>query len=1072
MKALMCVLLFFTTLLTVSGQTGKAPLQGRILSAGTQHPVEGARIDDINGLHITVTDNKGYFNIAAREYPVSLKISSMGHRDTVVVFDPTQQPFTVYLQEIINQLQEVNIQTGYQTLKPNEVTGAVEVVSKETLNQQTGTNILQRLNNVTAGIRFDNQPIVSPDRQKLNVSVRGLSTINGNLDPLVVLDGFIYEGDINNIDPNSIESVTILKDAAASSIWGARAGNGVIVITSKKGAFSVDSPTSVSFNSTMIWRNKPDLHQIYQLDNADFIKTEEMLYHNGYYDWIVKGLDYMAVTPAIDIFDRRCLGLITASDSAAAIQNLLLQDGRAAYADNFYTTPFSNQYSLNLTGGAQRNTYGLSVGYTGARNENSVRDRKINLQLTNSYRPTDKLQIDLNVLYTRADNESGTPAYESLSFNGKRVPYLQFTDQIGGEIPFFMDYRQLVLEDRYASGFQGWAYYPLSDYRNAKINAVRNELYATVAVRYKLLRMLDLNTSVQYQQQTVDQINLYQQDSHYARRYINQFTEVDPNTGAVKYNVPVGGIKDQDNARVSSYTARSQLNLNETRGDHRIVGIVGAEIRQILTEGNSFTAYGYNDDPLRTAPVDHVKTFRINPTNQARTITGHPLYSRRINRFVSLYGNGSYIFKNRYALSGSIRRDGGNIFGAATNDKWSPLWSIGGSWDAANEEFLKWEFMDRLKFRTTFGYSGNVDLRKTPDPVASITTGTYTLFPALTIGTINDPELRWEKISTLNFGLDFSVFNGRISGSFDHYIKDGRDLYGLTAFDYTAWGRQSTVTKNVGRMEGRGWDITLNVKNIDRVFKWDTRYILNLNRNKTVEYYNTVNSGVSSFLSNGNTITPIVGMPLNALAGFRWLGLNEEGDPMGMLDGAPSTNYIGINTQSLYEGEDSGSIVFYGSAKPQIFGSMINSFGWKDFSFTFNVSFRGNYYFRKPVTSYTSLFSNGTVYPDFEERWQAPGDENSTDVPGMQYPLKSNRDSFYGQAEINIHRADHLRLEYITASWHKGLMLGGKQINSRLYGNVANLGLLWTANKKGIDPEFAYRLTPPTTFSLGIQIDY
>lgn len=1071
MRVAPLVLMFLLTFSFLSAQTDGQMPGGRVLSAKAKVPVVGARIQDMSGRNIAVTDANGQFSLSTWNYRDSLKISSLGHRDTIIFFDQAKAAVTILLEEVTNQLEEVLVHTGYQALKPNEVTGSVEVLSNGILNEQTGTNILQRLNNVASGVRFDNQTTVS-DRQKLNVSVRGLSTINGNLDPLIVLDGFIYEGEIDNIDPNSVESITILKDAAASAIWGARAGNGVIVITSKKGRFSGDTPTKVSFNSTVILRNKPDLNQLYQLNNSDFIDIEKMLFDNGYYDWIVNGLDYLAVTPAVDIFDRRRKGLISAADSASGIQNLLDQDGRRAYADNFYRTPFSNQYSLNVTGGGQRNIYGFSVGYTGAQNENQVQDRRVNMQLTNSFKPMDKLQVDLNVLYTNASNRSGMPEYESFSFNGKRVPYLQFFDQSHKEMPLFMDYRQLVLEGRYNNGFQDWGYYPLSDYKEAVTKTIRNEWYSTLGVRYKLLPFLDVSTSLQYQHQTADRGSYYREGSHYARTYVNHFTEVNPVNGGIKHHVPVGGIKDDDRTDVSSYTWRSQLNFSKTGGHHHVVGIIGGELRQLLTENNSFRAYGYHEDPLQTAAVDYVTLFRIHPTNQSRTIIGHPRYSKRINRFVSLYANGSYIFKSRYALSGSIRRDGANIFGAATNDKWSPLWSVGGSWDVMKEPFFTYGFIDRLKLRTTFGYSGNVDLRKTPDPVASFTTATYTLFPALTIGSLNDPELRWEKVSTLNFGLDLSVFKGRISGSVDYYIKDGRDLYGLTAFDYTAWGRQNTVTMNVGRMKGRGWDFTLSSRNIDRVFKWDTRYILNLNRNRTVEYYNTANSGVSSFLGDGNTITPIVGKPLNALAGFKWLGLNGEGDPMGVLNGEPSTDYRGINAQSLSQGEESGSIVFYGAAKPQLFGSLINSFDWKDFSLTFNVSFKADYYFRKPVTSYAGLFSRGEAYPDFERRWQSPGDEKVTNVPRMEYPLASNRDSFYGQSEINIHRADHIRLEYITASWRRQWNLGGHRLNTRLYGNLSNLGVLWTANDARIDPEFAYRMAPPTAFSLGVQIDY
>jgi hypothetical protein len=336
---------------------------------------------------------------------------------------------------------------------------------------------------------------------------------------------------------------------------------------------------------------------------------------------------------------------------------------------------------------------------------------------------------------------------------------------------------------------------------------------------------------------------------------------------------------------------------------------------------------------------------------------------------------------------------------------------------------------------------------------------------------LNDPLLKWERVATTNFGLDFSVRKGRLSGRIDYYIKKGKDLYGLSEYDYTAWGLQGTVVKNLAGMRGQGFDIDLNSKNISGKINWDTRMILSLNRNKTTQYYNLQNS-VTSFLSSGNTITPIVGKPLNALAAYKWMGLNEFGEGQGLLDGQLSTNYTAIRNQGNASPEGNESIVYFGSSKPQVFGNIINTLAWKTLIFSFNISYKGDYYVRRPVTSYFSLFANGTAYPDFDQRWQQPGDEQHTQVPGMKYPIKSLSDAFYQYADINVYKGDHLRLEYVSLTWQGKYTVGNRAFNMGLSANAANLGVLWRANKIGIDPEFPYRLSPPKTFSIGLKIDY
>lgn len=1047
-------------------------ISGEIYSSESKFALEGVTIKVVGGHTVAKSSSKGEFTVQINNLSDSLLFSCVGFKDRKVAATYFDKTIKLFLDRRINYLEEVLVNTGYQKLKANEITGAVEVISNEMLNQQTGTNILQRLNNVTAGIRFDNQPINNRDLQKLNFSVRGLSTINGNLDPLVVLDGFIYEGNISNIDPNNIESISILKDAAASAIWGARAGNGVIVITSKRGALHPEQQTKISFSNTWIIQQKPDLKQLYQLSNKDFIEVEQMLFERGYYDVYLEYLPYYAMTPVINLLNKRKKGLITVADSAKTMDWFMQQDGRRNFSDSFYGTPFSNQLSINISGGNRLNAYGFGAGYTTNRTNLDAGSKKLNLQISNSYRPIEKIRLDIMMNYTRQTNSSGKPDYSSFTVLGKRLPYLYFKNEIGEEVPFDLQYSKAYADQHYSSGYLDWGYYPLRDYRYDKRTDNLNELFASTNLRYQVFDFFSANIGFQWQNQQTDNITLHERECYFTRLKINQFTKIDPESGKTKYNVPMGAIRELGQQQGRSYTARAQMDFNRSFGQHHIQGIIGAEIRESRSLGLSNTAYGYNEVPLTSAAVDYVTAFQVIPDNLLFNIVGAPMFTKTTNRFISIYSNWSDLYRGKYGLSASFRKDGANIFGATTNDKWSPLWSVGTSWQVDRENFFKVKWIDQLKLRTTYGYSGNVDLRKTPEPIAGIGTDAYTLYPMLGIFNLNDPSLRWEKVGMLNFGLDFSLFKGRLSGSIDHYRKYGKDLYGETAYDYTTGGANGMIVKNVAEMRGRGWDIKLNSVNTTGQLKWSSNLLLGLNKNKTSAYYSNMKEGIVYFLANGNRINPVVGFPLNAIAAYTWMGLNDKGMPQGLLNGAASTDYRAIFKSASTNPNGNETMQYIGSAKPEYFGNLINTFNYRDFEFSFNISYKGGYYFNKPVTSYLSLYAQGTAYPDFEHRWQKPGDEKTTNVPVMNYPFSSEANALYARASINVLKGDHLRLEYINLSWKKSSKISTKALNIRVFANARNLGILWRANKENIDPEFAYRLGPVRSFSFGIQVDY
>lgn len=1046
-------------------------VKGRVVDTAG-NPVAGASVtvkgDRTKG---TTTDENGYFELKGVEENAVLVVSGVNIESYEVRVGGKSDLSVIMLKTKITQGQEVTIRanTGYQEIEPNKSTGSFSVIDNKTLNQQVGTNVLKRLDGITTSVLFDNKQLQG--QKKTNITVRGLSSINGPLDPLIVLDGFIYEGDINNINPNIIDEITILKDAAAASIWGARAGNGVIVITTKKGGYNQNLQIGINANVTI--NSKPDLFYLPQMSSADYIDVEQFLYRQGVYDFALIDPAQIALSPAVEIFNKRAIGLISAADSASLINAFKNSDIRDEYNKYFYTNAISQQYAINLRGGGANSAYVMSLGYDRGLSEVYDKSRRINAHFRNSYRPIKNLEATFDVYYTKSENSSGRPSYGNVNVNGRTVPYLKFTEDSGNPlaIPFVL--RQPYTDTVGGGMLLNWNYFPLEDYKHNRISSDLSEVFANVGIRYSIAKSLSTEFKYQYQRQQVEANQIQDNDSYEARNLVNLFSQLDYATGTVTRIIPEGGIKKTNNNNTESQTLRGQINFDQKWGIHRLIAIVGGEVRKTVNTGHTFTTYGYNEDPLSNGIVDFLNSYPTFIDGSTAFIPGAPFNSPKlVSKFASLYANLAYDYNEKYILSISSRKDGSNIFGANTNDKWKPLWSAGLAWNISNEGFYKSTLFPTLRIRATFGYSGNVDLSKTPVPIAGYSTFNHPLTNLRfgSIGTLNNPDLRWEQVRTINFAVEFALKNRILTGSIDYYLKRGIDLYGPAPFDYTAWGDAATIIKNVAGIKGNGLEITLNTKNIDKKIKWNTTLLFTLQSNKTSDYFSQDASKITRLISNGDRITPVIGKPLYALAAYRWGGLNDQGNPVGFVDGQNSTDYLAIIKEAEIKGVD-GNVVYIGSALPTKFGSVINTFGFNNFSLSINLTYKLGYYFRKPSIYYSGLIDLGIGHKDYEDRWQNPGDEKFTNVPSFIYPNEPGRDAFYNYSKVNVLRGDHVRLSYINLNYNFNPKLFDSQMFNELqvYFNASNLGIIWKSNKADLDPEFPASIPPAKSWAIGIR---
>ncbi|WP_051293275.1 SusC/RagA family TonB-linked outer membrane protein [Olivibacter sitiensis] len=1042
---------------------------GKILSFGDNLPIEGASVS-LQGINTTViTNGKGEFTIQTTANTTVLIVNHVGYESTSITVQlPQTDALNIVLNASSRLLEEVQVvSTGYQTIPAERATGSFSTVSNELFNQQVGTDILSRLPAIANSMVMDNGRAGAPQ-----MMVRGLSTISGPKDPLIVVDNFPYDGDITNINPNIVENITILKDASASSIWGARAANGVIVITTKTGRFN--QPITLDFNSNVSIGAKPDLGYIRQMPSSDFIDVEQELFNRNFYNSQINSANRPVLSPVVDLLNKVRNGELTQEQAQQQINQWRTVDARDQFNQYMYTPSVNQQYFINAQGGVEKFSWTSALGYDHNKDNLGATYQRINLRFQNAYHPNKQLSLTTSLYYTQSQNQSGRYGYNNVFMKGSGifVPYMQMADANGNALPVARDYNQSYIETAGDGMLLDWNYYPLTDWQHQISNSNVSDILATAVLDYQIIKGLSATVNYQYERQLGTNTGLADENSYVARDYINRFSQIVD--GNVEFIVPRGGILDKSNNTLNANNLRGQLNFDHTYDKHNITAIAGAEMRSTNSSGHQERFYGYNPNNLTTGSVDYTRTY-LNFISGSAFIQRNQSLSETATRFLSQFANAAYTFDNRYVLSASARRDASNLFGLNTNDQWNPFWSAGFAWKVSNEQFYDVNFLPYLNLRATYGFSGNID----PAMVAVNTISYYSSPSFLTgnmvagINNYYNPSLKWETSKMLNLAIDFRTQNGRISGSIEYYQKKGENLFGVAPIDYTT-GVDPEILRNVASMKGNGMDIELKSLNIERTIKWQTILNFSFYKDQVLEYLIGRTLASQYIAINDVPISGIKGRPVYAIYAYKWAGLDPNtGEAQGYLDREVSKAYTtitGVGTQV----ED---LEYFGSAIPTQFGSLINAISYKNISLQVGISFKFGYWFRRSSINYTNLFNGWVDHSDYALRWQQPGDETHTDVPVNPYTTNSQRDAFYNGSSVLVEKGNHIRLQYVNLAYDLNMpksFKGGIK-GLQIYFNASNLGLLWRANKQDIDPDFnlgTYNIVTPTNYAIGFRTTF
>jgi TonB-linked SusC/RagA family outer membrane protein len=1009
---------------------------GKVVDSLTGNPLVGATVT-VKGQKISArTKTDGTFLLQNVEEGATLVISYVGY--TQIEIKSATDLGVIRMSVDVGQLQEVavTVNTGYQKIKPEQSTGAVSQITTKAFESRVSTNFLDGLINRLPGLMINSDvqfTSTTPGSTTANsrplFNIRGISTMSANQNPLIVVDGYPTELTLEMIDPNEIASVTVLKDAAAATVYGVRASNGVIVIERKQAR-----PGAAQFNfRTTLGLTPEENYSRYRWDpnasavNANYIRERQALNIITPTTWstlFLPGTGSIRRSIPFYLQSQLAAGIISPAQAESSFAELANYDNLKDYKELFTRTAATQTHTLNVSGGTPNALYYITANYTGNQNNSVLNDNnRFLLTGRTTLKLAERLRLELTTEYQELrDNRAPIPGVDA--FAG----YERYRDESGNPTAIISrSYAPVYNNFLMSQGLLDGNYYPLIDMNSIsdKSRTINNKIIANFT--YNLGKGFDLLFGGVYETSKEENKHLAGQGSSEVNAWVNNYT-VTPTAAnpslAFKRNVPDGDFLRQLNTTSTDYTARAQLNYNKRFGNHSINGIAGTEMRSVKSSGNLASYFGYNDQSLLQQPVDFASIFNgvagvrgtLVTTNTlgAMTTFFNQLYNE--DRYLSGYSNLIYSFKDTYSLSGSIRFDQSNLFGSDPKYKYKPLWSLGAAWNIDKEKFISaLEWVNLLKLRAAFGFNGNVAKLSLPQVIAvarnnAANTPTLT---SLMLSSNANRGLRWETTENLNLGLDFKIF-GKVNGSFEYYTKKTTDVMGSSTVDPTVGAYQNQALINFATIRNNGLEFSLNSDWITTSnFNWNTGIAVGKNNSKVLDVSRNGSYNPQALDALGY----VNGYPVGAMFSYDSRGLNSEGHPI-IYDqnGTPfvvNTSNTGTPLTNAMNSKDSGLVQYSGSTLPTINAGLSNRVDFGNFYFFAMINYYGGFKVRVPRPTP----SDNRPLPGADNYWRVPGDELNTDIPNLVDLTATNPSWAYRYNRNYVVHGDYMTIGDLTLSY-------------------------------------------------------
>lgn len=1093
------LLLSFAGVLT-SAFAASRQVQGVVISSEDNMPLIGASVyikaedlsKDGNSPTITgvITDIDGKFNISVPEGVTRLFCSYVGHEVQELKLVPGKNQYEITLFPSAQVLDAVVV-TGYQTVERRKLTAAVGKlnISDETIGAVK--SIDQALAGQIAGLSVTSTSGAPGAPAKIRI--RGTSSLNGTQDPLWVLDGIPLEGtdvpqsnvlnDVSNIqqssiaglNPADIENITVLKDAAATAIYGARAANGVIVITTKKG--KVGKPV-INFSSKFTYMPTLSTNRLNMLNSQEKVDLElELLRSNFAYGDNKGGVS--KIISGYGLTDAYKKGGWSALTPEAQTDISRLRNTETDWGDILFRDAFNQEYSLSLSGGNERVTYYTSIGYYQENgNVKGVGLDRLNIVAKTSYKVNRMLKFGVSLFVNRRNNKTYlTDTYGLVNpvyYSRKANPYYQPFDANGNYVYDF---------DVQNNSDTDLGFNIFEERKNTSNEETINALSSIFDAELRFNDKLKFTTQLGLQLDKASKEQIADKES-FSMRIIRKNSKYwDSASQSNKYFIPDGGVHKAYENTNSQITWKAMGEYRDSFNDiHELEVMVGTELRKTWYETLFSAGYGFDRQTLTTKPVvfpdeDRARQF--------------PLHQKtyKENAYVSFFSTASYSLMNRYTFGGSIRFDGSDLFGVDKKYRYLPLYSVSGLWRLSNEPFMqgtrKW--MDNLAFRVSYGIQGNIDKNTSP-----FLLGKYivdNILPGgsehmIDINSAPNKKLRWEKTQSVNVGLDFSVLNQAINLSVDYYYRKGTDLIGKQMLPLETGFVSTNI--NWASMVNKGVEVSLSTRNVaTKNFSWYTNLNFAYNNNKVLR----------EAIPEAQTIPGREGYPVDAIFAIKTAGLDEEGYPLFYdKEGKKVTLKelyrlqdpfgLGFTVNSdVTPAEERSFYSYIGSQDTPYTGGLINTFSYKNWELTANLSFNlGGYVRTTPSYNFINFDRGQNVNSDILDRWTPENTDGrlpaliTSEKRADEYYWYDQKSEIYKNLDIWVKKLNYFRLQNLRL----GYRLPEKMTKSLGMGSASvaiegrNLLVFGSSYKNFLDPESMYNpYAPPIpksiTFSLNLN---
>jgi TonB-linked SusC/RagA family outer membrane protein len=1042
------------------------------------------------------TDKNGRFSISAEPgdvlvfssvsfVPKQLSITASNTDDVIIQLTPR-----------VDKLAEIEvIPTGYQYLKKSQIVGATSTIKASELNFNGINTLEQALQGKLPGVAITNESGLVGVRQKTRV--RGTSTLFGNQDPIWVVDGIIQQdplpfkatsldalGGINKdnydyvrdfvgnaiswLNPQDIEDITALKDASATAIYGVRAGNGVIVITTKKGKagpptinYSVNTSISekVTYDKLHLMNSKERTAVSKEIFERGLISNNNYNTSIGYAgalnDYLFKRIDY-------NEFNRRVREAETVNTD---------------WFDILFRAPISINQNLSISGGNNNTRYYASLGYSDVKGTaigNNTKGYTGNVSI--SSRLTDKLNlaIRLSASQRRTDGFFRVNPYGYASFTSRVIPAY---DTLGNR----------YLYANTLSNGPGYLFNMLDELDNTGAYSKQLTANTGIELNYNLFKNVTLQTMFSYSVTSTNGVSYATDKSNYidSVRGFEYGTAKITDAAYINSRLPIGGEYNQDNNQSTALNWRNSISWAKLiNNKHAITVMAGEEINTTRYNGFSETTYGWLRDrgnAFAAVPLTYTSANTANPLLQMP----HVLRDNVVNN-MGMYVTAGYTYDNRYVLNMSVRSDASNRFGQDTREKFNPVWAGGVRWNVANEKwFDKSAWLSELSMRAAFGYQRNLASNFSPELILRIPTGAgvnivdqFTGEYLLTISNLPYADLRWEKNTTINLGMSMGLFKNRVHASLEYYQKMGRDI--ITYMTVPSEYGIETMPMNGGSINNRGVELGASFVPVrTKNFSWSVNMTLSKNFNEVKK------TGSAQSLSWKTAVSGALlkeGYPVSGFWAFDYQGIDQaNGYPM--INLTPKAGSDTLNDPTSY-------MKYMGKLDPDFNTNLGMVFRYKmlSLSTSFYVQVGGKR-FRAPAFKLTTFLPSEfeNLSRELVDRW-TPGKTdaafpglpdknvgNTTVLPNGKTNTNTNPYEMYNYSSARVVDASTLRCNNINIAYSLPAKLVTKLRlkNAGIGAGVTAPFAIVSKDFRGIDSEVATGNQPRTrTYTLSVNASF